>query len=63
MGKTDSPAFVDEAKDLEAIIIKVSPDLYRAFQRCTWVIVNETGKGQLEIMDEMVRDFLVKHGC
>jgi hypothetical protein len=43
--------------------LQVSPDLCRAFQRCTWIIINETGRDQLSIMDEMVRDFLVKHGC
>ena len=37
-----------ETAELEDITIKVSPVLYRAYQRCTWVIVNETGKDQLE---------------
>ncbi|MBU0480491.1 MAG: hypothetical protein KKG47_05260 [Proteobacteria bacterium] len=53
----------ENGNELADLKIKISPELYRAFQRCTWVIVNETGRGQLEIMDEMVRDFLVKHGC
>ena len=38
-------------------------DLFRAFQRCTWIIVHETDRSRLEIMNEMVRDFLIKHGC
>ena len=41
----------------------VSHDLYRAFQRCVWILVNETGRDQQEIMEEAVQDFLVKHGC
>jgi hypothetical protein len=49
--------------DLQPLQLQVSADLYRAFQRCSWIIVNETGRGQVEIMEEMVRDFLVKHGC
>ncbi|MCK5403933.1 MAG: hypothetical protein KAI75_01850 [Desulfobulbaceae bacterium] len=43
--------------------LQVREDVYRAFQRCTWIIIHETGRNQLDIMNEMVRDFLVKHGC
>ena len=63
MEKNDKSTAEDLTAEFESITIKVSAPLYRAYQRCTWVIVNETGKDQLEIMDEMVRDFLVKHGC
>jgi hypothetical protein len=52
-----------EDNDLTPLTIKVPDDLYRAYQRCTWILINETDRGQLEIMEEMVRDFLVKHGC
>jgi hypothetical protein len=38
-------------------------DLCRAWQRCSWLIVNESDTTRLEIMEEMVRDFLCKHGC
>jgi hypothetical protein len=51
------------AADLLPLNLQVPADLYRAFQRCTWVLINETGRSQVEIMTEMVRDFLVKHGC
>jgi hypothetical protein len=53
----------EEEESLTSLTIKVSDDLGRAYQRCTWIIINETGKSQLEIMNEMVRDFLEKHGC
>jgi hypothetical protein len=53
----------DDKEELTSLTIKVSDDLHRAYQRCTWIMINETGKKQLEIMDEMVRDFLAKHGC
>ncbi|MBU0944682.1 MAG: hypothetical protein KJ804_03930 [Proteobacteria bacterium] len=43
--------------------LKVPADLYRAYQRCSWVIINETGRDQLDIMEEMVYDFLVKNEC
>lgn len=43
--------------------LKVPADLYRAYQRCSWIIINETGRDQLDIMEEMVYDFLVKNEC
>ena len=49
--------------DLAAIKLYVPDDLYRAFHRCVWVLINETGRDQKDIMREVVRDFLVKHGC
>lgn len=48
---------------LEALTIKIRPDLYRAYQRCSWIIIHETGRSQLDVMQEMVEDFLIKHGC
>lgn len=50
-------------QSMERIELMVPDDLYRAFHRCLWLLVNETGQSQLDIMQEMVRDFLVKHGC
>jgi hypothetical protein len=49
--------------ELTSLTIQVSADLYRAFQRCALILANETAKSRREIMDEMVRDFLIKHGC
>jgi hypothetical protein len=62
MDQTDQTA-TSEDDGLEELTIKVPADLYRAYHRCSWILINETGRDQLEIMDEMVRDFLVKHGC
>ncbi|MDH3393802.1 MAG: hypothetical protein OEL66_07320 [Desulfobulbaceae bacterium] len=45
------------------VTIHLKPDLHRAFRRCTWIITHETGRNQLQIMEEMVHDFLTKHGC
>lgn len=52
-----------ENADLTPLTVMVPDDLYRAYQRCTWILINEANRDQLEIMEEMVRDFLVKHGC
>ncbi|MEN8135827.1 MAG: hypothetical protein ABFS18_09890 [Thermodesulfobacteriota bacterium] len=61
MQQQDNPG--GDKEELTSLTIKVSEDLHRAYQRCTWILINETGKNQLDIMDEMVRDFLTKHGC
>jgi hypothetical protein len=50
-------------EELTELKLFVEEDLYRAFQRCVWILVNETGRDQRDIMREAVRDFLVKHGC
>ena len=52
-----------DEEGLETLMLKIRPDLYRAYQRCSWIIIHETGREQLDIMQEMVEDFLVKHGC
>ena len=62
MGKANQKRTAEDA-GLEELTLKVPDDLYRAYQRCTWILINETGRDQLEIMEEMVRDFLVKNGC
>ena len=49
--------------ELVELKLFVEEDLYRAFQRCVWFLINETGRDQRDIMGEAVRDFLVKHGC
>ena len=53
----------DPGKELVELKLKIPADLYRAYQRCSWIITNETGREQLDIMEEMVVDFLIKKGC
>ena len=53
----------DTEKSLAEIKLFVPPDRYRAFQRCIWILVHETGRTQLEVMQEVVDDFLIKHSC
>ena len=52
-----------QEKALAAIKLVVSEDLYRAFQRCVWIQIHESGRTQLDLTDEVVRDFLRKYGC
>lgn len=53
----------ETARRTIGLTLEIDEDLYRAFHRCTWIIINETGRDQIDVMNEMVRDFLVKHGC
>ena len=48
---------------LSEIKIVVPDNLSAAWQRCSWVLVQEKGQSRLESMEEMVRDFLIKYGC
>ena len=54
---------MSDLSDLSELKVLVSEDLARAWQRCTWIITHETGRTKTDIMAEMIRDFLVKHGC
>jgi len=51
------------AQNLAELKLLIPDDLYRAFQRCLWIRIHETGQSQLELMEEVVKDFLIKHGC
>jgi hypothetical protein len=69
MGESEAKKTTHERKTCDSdceyvdLNIKISPDLYRAYQRCSWIITHETGREQLDIMEEMVLDFLVKNEC
>lgn len=58
-----SPKSFVKSEELVELKLKIPGDLYRAYQRCSWIITHETGRGQLDIMEEMVNDFLVKKQC
>ncbi len=53
----------DADRPLKEIKLFVPADRYRAFQRCVWIQIHESGRTQLDVMKEVVDDFLVKHGC
>ena len=59
----DSGINEESGQQLSEIKIQVPDDLARAWQRCSWLLVQEKGTSRLQSMEEMVRDFLVKHGC
>lgn len=49
--------------ELAVIKFFVSPQQYRAFQRCVWLQVHETGCSQLEVMEKMIDEILIRHAC
>jgi len=60
----DQDSYQDrENTELRELKLLVRDEYYRAFQRCVWILINETGQSQLDIMEGVVHDFLVKHGC
>lgn len=52
-----------EATDLVELKLLIPEDLFRAWQRCSWLIAGEKEKSRTDVMEEMVREFLTKHGC
>ncbi len=53
----------DLLQDTELLCLRVREDLYRAFRRCVWIMINETGKNQIEIHNEMFEKLLKLYEC
>lgn len=62
-GDGQPPVVDGDNNELTPVTLYLQEDICRAFRRCVWSITYETGRNQLDIMQEMVHDFLVKHGC
>ncbi len=56
----DSP---NDHPPLVELKLQVPEELYRAFQRCLWIRIQETGQTPVQVMEEAIRSFLIKHGC
>lgn len=52
-----------DGPELIELKLYVPEELYRAFHRCLWMRLEETGRSRLDLTKEMLRDFLIKHGC
>ena len=52
-----------EHPSLVELKLQVPEELYRAFQRCLWIRIQETGQTPLQVMEEVIRTFLTKRGC
>lgn len=60
---TNSDKTTSSDQPLKEIKLLVPDHLHRAFQRCVWILVNQTDRSQIEIMEEVIHDFLIKHEC
>ena len=49
--------------EYEVLQIQVRPDLYRAFRRCVWMTVHETGMSIVDIHNSMIEELLRKKEC
>ena len=63
MNVSDFEGSAGSAAPLVELKLLLPEDLYRAFQRCLWMQIIETGQTQVQLMEEVIRDFLIKHGC
>ncbi len=50
-------------EDTEVLVIHVRPDLYRAFRRCVWMTVHETGMTPLEVHNMLIEELLKSRRC
>jgi len=62
-GPLNDPTEAAPAESLAEIKLFVPPDLQRAFQRSLLLLAHEEGRDRLDLMREMVEDFLRRHGC
>ncbi|NDY41630.1 hypothetical protein G3N55_02025 [Dissulfurirhabdus thermomarina] len=50
-------------EETELLSIRIRKDLYRAFRRCAWMTVHETGLTLDEVHNRLVEDLLRARGC
>ena len=50
-------------EELALLKIHVRPDLYRAFRRCVWMTVHETGMSIVDVHNKMIEELLKNNGC
>ncbi len=53
----------NRGEELAVLKIHVRPDLYRAFHRCVWMTVCETGMSIVEVHNKMIVELLRDNGC
>ena len=61
--KDNKTAETARHEEYEILQIQVRPDLYRAFRRCVWMAVHETGMPIVEIHNRMIEELLRQKEC
>ncbi len=51
------------AEKKEEVTIVLRADLARAFRRCIWIGVNETGLSPYEVQNMLIEELLRQNGC
>jgi hypothetical protein len=49
--------------DVQELKLRVRSDLYRAFHRCVWITVHETGMPPDRVHNMFIEDLLKLKGC
>ncbi len=52
-----------EKQELEEMVLILRPDLVRAFRRCVWMEVHETGRSPFEVQNRLIEELLRLKGC
>ncbi len=47
----------------EEMVLVLRPDLVRAFRRCVWMEVHETGSSPFEVQNRLIEELLRLKGC
>ena len=50
-------------REREVLTVSIRSDLYRAFRRCAWMLIHETGKTPNEAYDALFESLLKEHEC
>ncbi len=61
--KNDNRGLQGQESEYEVLSIQVRPDLYRAFRRCVWMTVHETGMSIVDIHNKMIEELLRQKEC
>lgn len=53
----------DSEEDVQELRLRIRSDLYRAFHRCVWMTVHETGLPPDKVHNIFIEDLLKIKGC
>ncbi len=49
--------------EMGEMVLVLRPDLIRAFRRCVWMTVYETGMSPFEVQNSLIEELLKLKGC
>lgn len=60
---TQGPSQRPDEGDMDVLSFRVRKDLYRAFRRCVWITIHETGLTPDEVHNMFLEKLLKARGC